>query len=367
MARMEAMLANLCKEVEDIKKFKEEERGNISIRGAVLKNLESQVGHLSQQISKSTDSFSSDSLGVFMVRDTEKNPIGGTQKVTWEECKAISLASEEVWKDEVSKPTAPNQRVSEGRKEEIEQKTDVAQEKESKEEKTLQPYVPQAPFPQRLREGEKERSYSRFLDMFASLSVNIPYLKILKQMPACIKWMKELLAKKSNLKGGQTVVMNKECSALIQKDVLMKKKDPGSFHIPCIIGEAKIDRGFCDLGASMNLIPLSLMKKLQINEVKSTDVIIQLADKTHKQGEGIVENVLVKVGNYFPPTNFVILDMAESYLHPIILGRPFLATGRALIDVEQGELILRVHDEQLTFHSFKPVHESEQESKKSKE
>ncbi|XP_057760586.1 uncharacterized protein LOC130980965 [Arachis stenosperma] len=143
--------------------------------------------------------------------------------------------------------------------------------------------------------------------------------------------------------------MNKECSALIKKDVLLKKKDPGSFHIPCVIGETKVDRGFCDLGASINVIPLSLMKKLQINELRATGVIIQLADKTQKQAVGVVENVLVKVRNYFLPTDFVILDMKESYLHPIILGRPFLATSRALIDVEKGELILRIHDEQLTF------------------
>ncbi|XP_016199604.1 uncharacterized protein LOC107640607 [Arachis ipaensis] len=307
MARMEAMLANLCKEVEDIKKFKEEERVNMSSRGAALKNLESQVGYQSQKIPKSTDSFPS---------DTEKNPREGTQKVTWEECKAVSLASEEV------------------REEEFEQRNETAQERESQEKQDLQPYVPQAPFPQRLRR-----------DMFASLSVNIPYLEVLKQMPTFVKWMKELLARKSNLRGGQTVVMNKECSALIQKDLLLKKKDPGSFHIPCIIGETKIDRGFCDLVASINVMPLSLMKKLQVHEVKSTNIIIQLADKTQKQAEEIVENVLVKVGNYYLPTYFVVLDMEESYLHPTILGRPFLATGRSLIDVEQGELILSVHDE----------------------
>ncbi|XP_016163105.1 uncharacterized protein LOC107605661 [Arachis ipaensis] len=161
--------------------------------------------------------------------------------------------------------------------------------------------------------------------------------------------------------------MNKECSALIKKDVLLKKKDPGSFHIPYTIGETKIDRGLCDLGASINAMPLSLMKKLQINEMRSTDVIIQLVDKTQKQAEGVVENVLVKVGNYFLPTDFVVLDMEESYLHPIILGRPFLATATALIDVKQRELILRIYDEHLTFHIFKPISEFEPEPKEPKD
>ncbi|XP_015932839.1 uncharacterized protein LOC107459141 [Arachis duranensis] len=148
-----------------------------------------------------------------------------------------------------------------------------------------------------------------------------------------------------SLKGWQTVVMTKECSALIQKDLPTKKKDPGSFYIPCAIWDTMINRGFCNLGVSINLMPLSLMRKLQINELKSTNMSLQLADKAQKQVLGVIENVLVKVGKYFFPTNFVVLEMEESYLHPIILRRPFFATAKALIDVEKGELILRIHEE----------------------
>ena len=94
-----------------------------------------------------------------------------------------------------------------------------------------------APFPQRLKDGVEKRIYSKFFDMFASLHVNIPFIKALQQMPSYIKYMKELLTRKSSLKGGQTIVMNKECSALIQPEMPTKRKDPGSFHIPCAIGE----------------------------------------------------------------------------------------------------------------------------------
>ncbi|RYR08741.1 hypothetical protein Ahy_B05g076572 [Arachis hypogaea] len=191
-----------------------------------------------------------------------------------------------------------------------------------------------APFPQKLKGGVEKRIYSKFLDIFASLHVNIPFIKALQQIPSYIKYMKELLTRKSSLKGGQTIVMNKECNALIQPEMPTKRKDPGSFHIPCAIGETMFDKGFCDLGASINLMPLSLMKKLQINELMPTYVVIRLADKTQKPAVGVVENVLVKVGNYFLPTDFVIVEMEESHIHPIILGRPFLATARALIDVE---------------------------------
>ncbi|RYR09216.1 hypothetical protein Ahy_B05g077361 [Arachis hypogaea] len=220
-----------------------------------------------------------------------------------------------------------------------------------------------APFPQRLKGGVEKRIYSKFLDMFASLHVNIPFIKALQQMPSYTKYMKELLTRKSSLKGGQIIVMNKECSALIQPELPTKRRDPGSFHIPCAIGETMFDKGLCDLGESINLMPLSLIKKLQINELIPTDVVIRLADKTQKQAVGVVENVLVKVGNYFLPTDFVILEMEESHIHLIILGRPFLATSRALIDVERGELILRIHDEQLAFNVFKPSQEADQENK----
>ncbi|XP_057756005.1 uncharacterized protein LOC130975199 [Arachis stenosperma] len=157
--------------------------------------------------------------------------------------------------------------------------------------------------------------------------------------------------------------MNKDCNALIQPGAPTKKEDPWSFHIPCAIEETMIDKGLCDLGASINVMPLSLMKRLQINKLTPTDVIIRLADKTQRQVIGVVENVLIKVGNYYLPTDFVVLEMDENSIYPIILGRPFLATARVLIDVERRELVLRIHDEQLTFNVFKPSQESDHDNR----
>ncbi|XP_015947543.1 uncharacterized protein LOC107472540 [Arachis duranensis] len=180
-------------------------------------------------------------------------------------------------------------------------------------------------------------------------------------MPLYAKFMKELLTKKRSLKEGQTVVMTRECSAIIQKKLPKKMKDPGSFHISCTIGNMMIERAFCDLGASINLMPLSLMRKLQIHELKPTKIALQMADKSIQQALGVVENVLVKVDKFFLPVDFVILDIEEDDNTPIILGRPFLATARALIDVEKGELMLRVHDEHIVFHVFKNLQDSTQE------
>ncbi|MDV3200543.1 MAG: retropepsin-like aspartic protease, partial [Pigeon pea little leaf phytoplasma] len=124
-------------------------------------------------------------------------------------------------------------------------------------------------------------------------------------------------------------------------------KDPGSFQIPCTIGDLTIGKALCDLGASINLMSYSMMKKLRIEEVKPTRMTIQLADKSIIYLHGVVENLLVKVGKFILPADFVILSMEEDGASSLILGRPFLATGRALIDVEDGELTLRVHDEQV--------------------
>ncbi|XP_057747164.1 uncharacterized protein LOC130966384 [Arachis stenosperma] len=218
-------------------------------RGETIKKLESQVGYLSQQFPKSTDSFPS---------DTEKNPRGESKKVRWEEYKAINLNNEEVLEKEFYRHSEHDAGEPRKNVRETEQTTSSKQRKEQKEKEVLKSYVPQAPFPQRFKGGEKERTYTRFLDIFKSLHVNIPFLETLQQMPIYIKFMKEHLTKKNTLKGGQSVLMNKECSTIIQKDLPTKRKDPGRFHIPYAIGDTMIDRGFCDLGASINVMPPSL-------------------------------------------------------------------------------------------------------------
>ncbi|KAL4276573.1 hypothetical protein AHAS_Ahas20G0220700 [Arachis hypogaea] len=224
-------------------------------------------------------------------------------------------------------------------------------------------YKAKMPFLQKLHQEEKDKQFVRFADYLRTLEIKIPFVEDLEQIPSYAEFMKDILSHKKDWREIETVALTKEYNAVIQRNLPQKLKDPGSFHIPCAIGETMFDKGLCDLGASINLMPLSLMKKLQINDLMPTDVVIRLADKTQKQVVGVVENVLVKVRNYFLPTNFVILEIEESHLHPIILGRPFLATARALIDVERGELILRIHDEQLAFNVFKPSQEADQESK----
>ncbi|XP_015966352.1 uncharacterized protein LOC107490095 [Arachis duranensis] len=116
-----------------------------------------------------------------------------------------------------------------------------------------------------------------------------------------------------------------------------------------------LEKALCDLGVSINLMPLSMMKKLAIEEVKPTRMSLQMADRSLKIPNGVVENLLVKVGEFSFPADFIILDMEEEGHNSIILGRPFLATAKAIIDVEKGEKILKVYDVKMIINVFKAI------------
>ena len=137
-------------------------------------------------------------------------------------------------------------------------------------------------------------------------------------------------------------------------------KVPGSFTIPCTIGGSSFVRALCDLRASINIMSLSVCKKLGLGKVKPTIVILQLAGQSLIYPRGVIEDVLVKVDKFIFPMNFVVLDIEEDQEIPLILGRPFLATGRVLIDVHGSQLTLRVNDEEVKFDIYQAIksHES---------
>ncbi|XP_052311391.1 uncharacterized protein LOC112328498 [Populus trichocarpa] len=211
------------------------------------------------------------------------------------------------------------------------------------------------PFPQRLKKNKLDKQFSKFLDVFKKLQINIPFADALEQMPSYVKFFKDILSNKRKLEEYETVALTEECSAILQKKLPPKLKDPGSFTIPCSIGNSIFEKALCDLGASINLMPLSIFKKLGLGEAKPTTVTLQLADRSLKHPRGIIEDVLVKVGKFIFPADFIILDMKEDNEIPILLGRPFLATGGALIDVKKGELRLRVNEKEVIFNVFKAI------------
>ena len=131
----------------------------------------------------------------------------------------------------------------------------------------------------------------------------------------------------------KTMNLTEECSVILQRKLPLKLKDPRSFTIPCKIGNLIFEIALCDLGASINLMPLSIFRRLGLGEAHPTTVTLQLADRSLKHPRGVIENVLVKVDKLIFPTDFIVLDMEEDKEIPIILGRPFLAFGKAMIDV----------------------------------
>ena len=126
-----------------------------------------------------------------------------------------------------------------------------------------------------------------------------------------MKFMKEVLSKKRRLLDYETVVLTEECSAILQKKLPPKLKDLGSFTILCSIGNAIFERALCDLGARINLMPLSIFKKLSLGEARPTTVTLQLANRSLKHHRGIIEDVLVNVDKFIFPTDFIALDMEE--------------------------------------------------------
>ncbi|XP_070025589.1 uncharacterized protein [Nicotiana sylvestris] len=134
-----------------------------------------------------------------------------------------------------------------------------------------------------------------------------------------------------------------------------KLEDPGAFTIPCTIGSANFVKAFCDLGASISLMPYSIFKTMGIGQPKPISMRLQIADRSMKRPLGIIDDVLVRVDKFILPADFMILDFEVDYEVSIILCRPFLATRKALVDVEAGELTFRVGDDKVVFHVCKSM------------
>ncbi|GJR70173.1 putative reverse transcriptase domain-containing protein [Tanacetum coccineum] len=134
-----------------------------------------------------------------------------------------------------------------------------------------------------------------------------------------------------------------------------KEKDPGSFTLPCFIHNVCFDKALVDLGASVSVMPFSTYTNLGLGILSHTRLTIELADRTIKQPRGIAENVLVRIGKFIFPIDFIILDIPEDDDVPLILGRPFLSTAHSKIDVYKRKITLRVGEEKLVFKSIKPA------------
>ncbi|XP_057426043.1 uncharacterized protein LOC130719431 [Lotus japonicus] len=163
--------------------------------------------------------------------------------------------------------------------------------------------------------------------MFKKLRVELPFSEVLEKMPQYSKFMKEILSKKRRLSEENDIVeLTEECSAILQRKLPPKLKDPGSLILPVNFGASKEVRALCDLGSSVNLMPLPMFERLNVGELKPTMMMLQLANRSIVTPWGVVEDVLVRVGEFEFPVDFVIIDIDEDSKIPLILERPFQAT-----------------------------------------
>nr|GEV24927.1 DNA-directed DNA polymerase [Tanacetum cinerariifolium] len=159
---------------------------------------------------------------------------------------------------------------------------------------------------------------------------------------------KKLLNSKDKLIELTKTPLNENCLAVVLKKLPKKLGDPGRFLIPCDFTGLDNCLALSDLGACINLMPLSIWKKLRLPTLNDTKMVLELADRTISKPTGVAENVFVKVGKFYFPADFVILDFVADLRVPLILGQPFLSTTHALIDVYEGEITLRHDDQSLT-------------------
>ncbi|CAN6720968.1 unnamed protein product [Malus baccata var. baccata] len=209
------------------------------------------------------------------------------------------------------------------------------------------------PFPSRFKQTKKEEAEKDILETFRKVQVNILLLDAIKQVPRYAKFLKELCTTRRRISNKEVVQVSENVSAVLQRKLPPKCKDPGSFTIPCVIGNTKFEHAMLDLGASINVMPYSIYASMNLGELKNDGVIIQLADRSNAYPKGVLEDVLVQVDNLIFPADFYVLEMEDSpnvTPLPILLGRPFMKTARTKIDVFKGTLTMEFDGEIINFN-----------------
>jgi len=210
-------------------------------------------------------------------------------------------------------------------------------------------------YPHAPSKREAERQFIIFTEILKNLHINIPFIEALQQMPTYAHFLKEMLTKKRKFPKDERVELEAGCSAIIQKSIPQKSRDPGSFTLPISVGNLYIGNALLDLGASINLIPLSMLRKIGEIDVRPTRMTLQLADRSIKHPYGVVEDLLVKVDKFLFPVDFVVMDIEEDVDVPVILGRPFMKTAKVIIDVDKGKLKVCVENEEVSFNVFEAM------------
>nr|GEV23717.1 reverse transcriptase domain-containing protein [Tanacetum cinerariifolium] len=213
---------------------------------------------------------------------------------------------------------------------------------------------PNIPYPSRLNDQRpREKAMNqmeKFFQIFQDFHFDISFADALLLMPKFAFTIKSLLTNKDKLFELAKILLNENCSAMLLKKLPKKLRDPGEFLIPCDFPGMDVCHALADLDASINLMPLSIWKNLSLPKLTPTRMTLELENRSITRPEGVAKDVLVKVGKFHFPTDFVVVDFEADPRVPLILGRSFLRTGHALIDVYGEEITLQVNDEVVTFN-----------------
>ncbi|GJW78348.1 reverse transcriptase domain-containing protein [Tanacetum coccineum] len=325
----------------------------VKANDAVMQNMQNQMANITDLITKFVNSNTASTSGSgSLPSNTIANPKG--------DVKAITTRSGVSYKGpQISPPPKETENEPEVTKDTVQPSTENIQPPVVQTNDQIgEPVVasktkPTLPYPSRAnKEKLREKDdllASKFMEIFRNLHFELSFADALLHMPKFAPMFRKLLNDKDKMIELTKTPVNENCSAVILKKFPEKLGDPGRFLIPCDFPEMNECLALADLGASINLMPLSIWKELSLPALTKTRMILELADRTISTPTGIVEDVFVKVGTFFFPADFVVVDYVADPRVPLILGRPFLRTARALIDVHGEQMTLRHDDQSVTF------------------
>ncbi|GJU64251.1 reverse transcriptase domain-containing protein [Tanacetum coccineum] len=325
----------------------------VKANDAVMQNMQNQMANITDLITKFVNSNTASTSGSgSLPSNTIANPKGDVKAITTRS--GVSYNG-----PQVSSPPKEKENEPEVTKDTVQPSTENIQPPVVQTNDQIgEPVVasktkPTLPYPSRankekLREKDNLLA-SKFMEIFRNLHFELSFADALLHMPKFAPMFRKLLNDKDKMIELTKTPVNENCSAVILKKFPEKLGDPGRFLIPCDFPEMNECLALADLGASINLMPLSIWKELSLPALTKTRMILELADRTISTPTGIAEDVFVKVGTFFFPADFVVVDYVADPRAPLILGRPFLRTARALIDVHGEQMTLRHDDQSVTF------------------
>nr|AAT76351.1 hypothetical protein [Oryza sativa Japonica Group]ABF97271.1 Zinc knuckle family protein [Oryza sativa Japonica Group] len=285
----------------------------------------------------------------YLVPANETGRIPGQPYSSIENVKAITTRGGKSTRD----PPYPNPAGTNGMSKET--PSNDSADKEIQPEKTVpQEYCDTRllPFPQWSRKTSVDELFARFVEVIQRIHINVLLLDAM-QVPIYARYLKDILNNKRPLPTTEVVKLTEHCSNVILHKLPEKKKYSECPTITCSIGAQQFDQALCDLGASVSVMPKDVFDRLNFTVLAPTPMRLQMADSSVRYQAGIAEDVPIKIWDFFIPVDFVVLDMDTRKETPLILGRPFLSTAGANIDVETSSICFHINEKEEKFE-FQP-------------